>query len=276
MEKRIIYIKDKLELLRIKRILELNSIEFELIDREDSAFKGISGSNSFELIINENDFDKIQNVSKENLNTKKLNFQENAKSKFNFWTVLILIYSLVITLLFMKYFNIAERGSVDKNFNYVWNYNNTILFQKYKKTEEIFSKYFDTNRDGNYEKIEGYNRGKLISISEDKNENGLIEKTVSYTYDKTISLTMLDNNEDGNYERMEGHIKGKLTSISEDKNENGFYEKNESFDLNGKVSVTNLDINEDGIFEKAVLIDENGRKLKLIDSDHNGSFKIIE
>ena len=85
-------------------------------------------------------------------------------------------YGLIMSFLFLKYFDINRKNSSDKNFIYQWNLDNTELSLVNKKSQEINAVYMDKNFDLNYEKTLGYCQGKIVSESIDKMKMEFMKK----------------------------------------------------------------------------------------------------
>jgi hypothetical protein len=136
--------------------------------------------------------------------------------------IVLIVYSVIVTLLLIKYWNINKKNSFDKNYEISWNTDNTKVRYYEKKNGHKVYEYFDSNFDYNFEQMREYrnNRGP-ISISYDLNEDGFFEQIDYFDFtNKYIGKTEdLDN--DRVYEYYEIILESGDTLQLTDKNANG-------------------------------------------------------
>jgi hypothetical protein len=160
--------------------------------------------------------------------------------------IVIIILSLTTLILgFLYYQKYTENKYLmeSKNFMFEWNNDQEILFGYWKNNNKLANQFIDKNYDNNYEMITNHDvYGNLNVSSYDTNENGIIEKTITYNaYGKEIG-SCLDKNEDGAFDEF--------NIILENKNELKF-----------------IDINNNGQYNKVILFDreKNEKTEKIIE-----------
>ncbi len=112
------------------------------------------------------------------LNKNKTDDLPNQVNKINkptrkYFKVGLIIYSIIITFLFLKYWNINSHYNSDRNFEIKWNLNNTIMSYHHRESGVIESILYDKNYNLNFEEIQTFQNGQgAVSISYDRNEDG--------------------------------------------------------------------------------------------------------
>ena len=83
----------------------------------------------------------------------------------------------------------------------------------------------------------------------------------------------IDENYDLNFERTELYAHDKRVGLYLDEDENGIQETSIEYNLAGKRKGIAYDENQDGLFDKWIIDLEDGRKIELIDSNHDGNYE---
>ena len=139
----------------------------------------------------------------------------------------LLVYSVIVTLLLVKYWHIDRKNSFDKNYDISWNYNNTSVEYLEKKNGHKVYEYFDSNFDFNFEKMQEYRNNKgPISISYDLNEDGFFEEINYFDFTNNYVGKTEDLNNDRIYEYYEIILESGDTLKLTDKDANGVMELN--------------------------------------------------
>lgn len=164
--------------------------------------------------------------------TENIEFEEKREARQTWdmpkvFFIVLIIYSMIMTLLFVKYLNLEKQYSFDKNFHYRWNWDNTVLSVIDKKTNNTITTFIDKNRDFNYELVRNFPSVEGIMIeSIDRDENGYFEKIVSFGVGQRQSDLLIDNNGDGLYEVQWIYLENGDTLMLTDENKNGLFELN--------------------------------------------------
>ena len=148
--------------------------------------------------------------------------------------IVIVILSLTTLILgFLYYQKYTENKYLmeSKNFMFEWNNDQEILFGYWKNNNKLANQFIDKNYDNNYEMITNHDvYGNLNVSSYDTNENGIIEKTITYNaYGKEIG-SCLYKNEDGAFDEFNIILENKNELKFIDINNNGHYNKVILFD----------------------------------------------
>ena len=231
MYQRIIEIENEIEFIKVKQLLESNEIPVITNQIQDSAFPVLDNKqNLFQLVIPDNFSNKYFRLIESDYPNKIIKVEENGKTpKTKLWLYLMVGYGLIMSFLFLKYFDINRKNSSDKNFTYNWNFDNTELSLVNKETQMVHAKYIDKNFDLNYEKTIGYCRGRVVSESLDKDENGTYEEVRFFDLEGNSSGISIDKNQDGLFETTTMILKNQEKLEFVDKNGNGLFEiKNEN------------------------------------------------
>lgn len=222
MKERILFIQNTFEWAKLENILSANQVLYRLNEIRDSSFP--SNDQSVEIIISEKDFEQFVKPSDVVYESKIFERRDPKFKRYGIWQILLFLYAIGMTMLFLKYYNINSKSGVDKNFEHNWNYNNTALTLKEKKTNQVAFVYFDANFDNNYERVEGYTNGKKHMVNYDADENGVFEKINYYDLNGVLSGRSTDSDSDGLFNRMMFILEDgrQLNLIDLDKN--GVYE----------------------------------------------------
>lgn len=86
--------------------------------------------------------------------------------KNSFIQIGLIVNSILITLILIKYWHLNKKNSFGKNFNISWNLNNSVLRYSNKKSNEIVYEWFDSNFDFNFEKLHEYRNVSASTYSE--------------------------------------------------------------------------------------------------------------
>lgn len=196
----------------------------------DTSFPVLAQGKPFADIIIPSEYEaEVENQIRELTNTEpqKINLRKPGKStnRYKAGSVLLIIYSIVMTALFVYYWYLHIRSAEDKNFTFGWSWNAKDLITKSKKNGSIVSVHRDENRDMNFEEYLFYSEdGSIISESKDVNEDGFFEETTLYNSQKKITGKQFDLNNDGIHEDVRFVLDNKDTLKLLYMNNNGFYE----------------------------------------------------
>ena len=232
---------------RIESILKEDNIPFSILQNSVSQFNGVAelqdGWGYIEAPEEYKQYilDCIENLKEYTEEDMKQN-QESQNRKINSKNVFmcLIISALVLVLCYSIYRNYKLDkflSSTRKNYD-------TEIFGSgyvtvYKENENCRIKYFDDNKDTNFERTELYDlHGKLYLVQEDKNENGINEKNYVYSSDGELLSESTDLDEDLRFDNS-------IEYISDTK-----YMKW-------------IDTNNDSLFE-VIEIYENGKKIRTI------------
>lgn len=226
MYQRIIGIKNEIEFLKVKQLLEANEIPVMSNQIQDSAFPVLDNKrNAYQLIIPEEFSSKYFRIIESDYPNKIIEIEQKDKNpRTKLWFFLMIGYGLIMSFLFLKYFDINRKNSSDKNFNYQWSLDNTELSLVNKESKKVSAIYMDKNFDLNYEKTLGYFKGKIVSESIDKDENGIYEEIQFFDLKGNSAGKSLDTDQDGIYETSIMVLENEEEIVFEDKNANGLYE----------------------------------------------------
>jgi hypothetical protein len=146
-------------------------------------------------------------------------------AQFRLLNVILIAYSIFVSILLLKYWYIQKGNSEDKNHLYEWSYDNRNLILLDRKTSSKIQMFTDNNYDLNFEENRTYSRdGLLTSESYDKNEDGNYE--IVYFFGRKGSSTgfSLDKDDNGLIDYSEIILESKDTLKLSDKDQNGFLE----------------------------------------------------
>lgn len=164
-----------------------------------------------------------QYSSKVAVNKKEI----QTKPRYSLKNIAFFSYALIITLLFMKYWDIDRKMSSDKHFEYRWNSFNTVMKSYYHGSEEASGFYYDKNHDNNFERIVEYGTLSPGTVSYyDDNEDGFWDE-MTYKNKSRTELYEAWYNDDGDryFEKSIFILEGtRDTMIFTDKNVNGIWE----------------------------------------------------
>lgn len=149
----------------------------------------------------------------------------NTSKRTRFRTLALTTYSIIITVLFLKYWHIEQKNSNEKLSTSEWSYDNTVLTYKDKKSNQVTTKYYDSNFNDIFEKIEVFNKSnKPTVISYDKNEDGITDEEYYYGIEGRYSGFSIDKNYDNIFDYSEMILENGDTLKFDDKNNNGIME----------------------------------------------------
>ncbi|MGD1839389.1 MAG: hypothetical protein ACFB0B_00605 [Thermonemataceae bacterium] len=156
-------------------------------------------------------------------------YSSHRKKSFRGWYIAGLsVFGIVMSLLCLRYYDITQKSSRDKNFRYEWSVNNDKLSVYHKQTGELVSISYDKNYDYNFEKLEVYFQGVRMEEFIDENEDGWFE--VIKLFDKKGNLVSKnsDTNGDSLHDRIEFTLENGEKYLFVDNNQNGIYERIQS------------------------------------------------
>lgn len=229
MEKVTYKIESEIELYRITSLLEELQIPYIQNLKSDSSFPVLNKVGEFGEISIPKEYEarahhlfiktEKQSIVVENKNNRA------TPNATKFWHIGLIIYSIIVTIIAIKYWHIDYRNKSDKNFIYKWNIENSELSLINKKTGKTIQLFKDLNYDLNYERSITYSsEGIKTSISIDNNEDGFFEHIYSLSKNGELTGESFDLNNDGNIEKMTIILLNGDTLKLVDKNEDGFFE----------------------------------------------------
>jgi hypothetical protein len=141
------------------------------------------------------------------------------------WQSILIVYSLVTTILLIKYWDMNRKNSDAKNFKYAWNLSNTDLSMRYKKSQQLIQIFRDANYDLNFEKVETFskNNSVMTSLSQDFDEDGFFDEITYYGKNGKIAGGAIDLDSDGWIEESIVILENGDTLKLTDKNQDGFF-----------------------------------------------------
>ncbi|WP_020530826.1 hypothetical protein [Flexithrix dorotheae] len=134
-------------------------------------------------------------------------------------------YAVIITILLINNWDTSYNQQNHRNFEIIWNHNNSIVEYIQKNNQKIYLRYYDENQDRNFEKVEEYKGGiNPSSISKDKDENGYFEDISFYNLNGDFVGKSIDKDNDQIFEFYEILLEnGKVLKLY-DKNNNGQFD----------------------------------------------------
>jgi len=124
-----------------------------------------------------------------------------SKPKKNRTQTYLIIYSVIITLVALRYGYLNTNYQEDKHYKYEWNVDATAVYTIFKKKSEIITASYDGNYDLNFEKSIGYSNGYKVSESFDTNENGIFERVNYYNKKGELAGYSINVDEDFCFEQ---------------------------------------------------------------------------
>ncbi|TRX58435.1 hypothetical protein FNH22_13905 [Fulvivirga sp. M361] len=227
MKKIVLSILDEITFLSIEKDLDELGVTYTQRPLSDSSFVSLNELQSFgEIIIKTDNTESIQKLLVNPAYKGRLQVSSSeikVSERPNYIQRGLIVYSILITVFFAKYWHIDYINSSDKNFNIHWNYSNTRLDYVDKKSKKVVHSFFDANYDLNYELQYEYNQGKgPVSIRYDNDENGYYEKVELFTLNGEYSGVYFDSNQNGLYEFSLTILENGDTLKLRDTNEDGF------------------------------------------------------
>lgn len=234
MEKYTFQIQDEFTYWRIIGFLDENKIEYSCRKIESSLFPSFNHGGEIEvfaqdvptveeLLRGEEDSPTETNVYKSASQALPTQTTQSGTT-WNKWWYWLLGYSLLMTVLFIRYFLIAQVGTKDKNISYEWNATATALYARHTKTKELLQKNYDANYDKNFERIEQFAKGNLIAELKDEDENGFFEKNYQYDQEGRITSVDEDTDQDGLIDKFYMVMQKGDTLFFVDSDKNGIFE----------------------------------------------------
>lgn len=227
MIERIILVENSLEAMEVQSILKEADIPFRFKQNENSAFPGMFSRWWGEIAFpNEysQEFFELTNVQYASYE-KEISENTGKLGSFSYTKLLLVCYAILSTLFCYKYYNIYKKSNQNKNFHTEWNYDNTIVTYRSKKTNAIAIQYSDINMDNNFERITEYSDNQnLLFESLDLNEDGYYEILNNYDPEGNLIEQYIDSDFDHWYD--EGFIifdNGDTLKLL-DKNRNGIFD----------------------------------------------------
>jgi hypothetical protein len=222
-------IESELEFHRIISALDELKIPYTIFKHTDTSFPVLGQTKSYADISVPKEFEKdTESIIKNTIQKEptKVNYNTTSSSKKRkIWQIALIGYSILITVLFFKYWYVYKKSSEDKNFKFEWSLDNTDLILKYKKTGNNAHLYTDANFDMNYEQSMSYSLdGYRVLESYDRNEDGIFEESYFFNLNGDLTSKNFDNNNDGIVERMEIVLENRDTLKLVDTNGNGYLE----------------------------------------------------
>ncbi|MEM9328379.1 MAG: hypothetical protein AAGA85_22110 [Bacteroidota bacterium] len=165
----------------------------------DSSFPSFSIRNYGEVLVAEKEGESLKELFGQ-LDTQDYTVRlEKGKGSSKQWfTRLLAVYAVVISLVCLRYWYMVETGNDSKNFDIQWEDNNTLLLYYSKEDGSLLSSHQDANYDLNFEQSNVYARGgEQVSRSMDDNEDGMFEYSAYYSQDRQLvgELWDLDRNQ---------------------------------------------------------------------------------
>ncbi len=207
MKQVIIRIDNEIEFLKLKEILEENSFSFMYNTVKDSVFPSLGSQENecFEVVINKENLSDFLKLTENKyhyteVEMKELESSKSEKKGNNKWFYYLLLYSVIITIFFVKQYSELNRNSKDKCFKYSWNFLNTEMHVTDKVSKELRSINFDNNYNYNFEMVDTYTKGKLTSKAYDSDEDGNFEKIVYFNLNSKFCGYDLDSDNDRIFE----------------------------------------------------------------------------
>lgn len=144
--------------------------------------------------------------------------------KRNLWRPVLILYSITVTVLLIRYWNIDRKNSQSKNFKSTWNLSNTELIVRRKSDQQLIDIYSDANYDLNFEKTETYTkRNTLASRASDFNEDGFVDEVTYFGMNGKVSGSAADYDSDGEVDETIVILETGDTLKLTDKNHDGFF-----------------------------------------------------
>lgn len=224
MYQRIIELTTAQESIELKEYLELNFIPCSIGQYTPSSDSNEEVKTIFFLSFLDQYFAEYQKIAKTEYPTKLLKIKETKKApKSLFRNLFLILYSILATLLCVKFYYTSESINFEKHFKYTWRTDNKTLDVRYKTTKKIIATYEDKNYDRNWEKIYEYQNGRKLLEASDLNENGIFEEFIYFDSNGNIAGVHKDSDQDGLLDTMKLFLENKEEIIFVDENKNGLF-----------------------------------------------------
>lgn len=134
----------------------------------------------------------------------------------------LIIYSIIITVVAIKYWHLNQISRSVKNFDIRWNSTNDRMIMEDKKTGRLVMLSEDINFDYNFELTEIYFNGVgPITSYKDENDNGYFEKILQFDFNGELVGESLDFDDNGSIDYYSIITETNDTLEFVDKNKNG-------------------------------------------------------
>lgn len=225
MFQRIIAIENEVEWLNVKQVLESNDVPVTSVEKKDASFPHLDYSRyTFQLIIPEEYSAQYFRLIAADYPTQVIqDTTDGKKSKAKLKRGLLIVYAIIISLAFIKYYDINRKVTMNKNFEYEWSAFNTQLRSIDKKTQFVNSVYIDANYNLNYEEVVSYSEQRRFAESFDEDENGFYELTIYYDINGDVSGRSRDENQNGIIEFEEYVLENQEMLLLKDEDEDGHF-----------------------------------------------------
>ena len=150
---------------------------------------------------------------------------------------LLMLYSIIMTLLFLRYLHLNYQVSNDKNFRYSWTLDNSQQSAQHKNIPGFRTLFSDENYDLNFERTEIFSNNKRVAVYIDKDENGIQEKVTEYSLSGEKRSIAYDTDQDGLFDEWEIFDEEGNMTVYEDKDKDGFYDIPEQNEAENKESI---------------------------------------
>lgn len=217
-------IETELEYQRITSALDALNIPFTARKYGDTSFPIFGPLRAFAEISIETQYrGNLQDIVAQLPRSEPL--VQSPKRRLNIGRAMWIVYTVVATLLLLKYWHLNGRSYEDKNFSYEWSVDNTHLYMKHKKTGTNAHLYVDENYNYNYEEQYSYAPNGVRTIeSHDRNEDGFFEEVHAFNHEGQFTSNSLDVNGDGLFDTINIVLENGDTLRLVDENFNGFLE----------------------------------------------------
>jgi hypothetical protein len=230
MDSIIISAENEIELQRILDALDTRAIPCLVKRYADSSFPSITQGKPFAEISIDVKYRTTVNEILSNLLNRVPEYkaQPGAKSRWSASFIFMMIYSLLISVVALRYWYIHKKSSIDKNFDFQWSYDGSWLHSVNKTTGKDANLYIDENLNYSFEEILTYSdSGLMVTKSIDRNENGRYEQFLNYNHSGDLVIKMDDIDDDGVIDEMHIAVQGKKALRLVDKNKDGIFEFDE-------------------------------------------------
>lgn len=207
MEQTVFKIESSLDFYRITEALTEQNIPFAERKFEDSTFPSFGQGKVFAEIIVDPQYAEIaaKIVAGEPFAEKDIPISAvqspPPRKKRSTAIIILVLYALVSTVFAVKFWHDSTRAGESKNFKGSWNYTGTTYTEEYIPTGKTLSVYVDANFDRNYEFARYYDKsGALLSETEDRNEDGILDKMTSFDLEGKVCGLSHDTDLDGNFD----------------------------------------------------------------------------
>jgi len=223
-------IESELDFHRITSALEDANIPYTFKKYSDSTFPALGINKVFgEISVSSVHDHDLKTWIRELTNTEpKLLYSKTAaksrKGKSN-WTIALIAYAVVISVLCFKYWFFSYRNAQDKNNRFEWSADGQDLMMINKETGKITHRYTDANYDLNFEESRMFSKdGVNIAEFKDQNEDGVYEIGFLYNLNREPIGAQFDRDNDGIFEELLFILENGDTVKLLDSNRNGFLE----------------------------------------------------